>query len=65
MNTQQMRRVIRRELDELNHKIDAKIVRGRSYAAEARRHKDLLFRLYNLNKAPQRSWFGLVSTFLF
>jgi len=65
MNTISIKKRIRRELENLNDKIDAKIVRGRSYAREARRHKELLAELYNLNREASRSWFGAFSTFLF
>lgn len=65
MNTISLKKRIRRELENLNDKIDAKIVRGRSYAREARRHKELLAELYNLNRQTNRSFFGLVSSFLF
>ena len=73
MNTITLRRTIRTELEALNRRIDQKILRGLSYANEARRHKFLLARLYDLNRqisnVAQRNWFsrsfGLVSTFLF
>lgn len=60
-----LRQAIKRELEDLNHKIDSKIVRGRSYIREARRHKYLLSQLYGLNRVQQRNWFSFVSTFLF
>ncbi|HEY4515788.1 MAG TPA: hypothetical protein VJH67_01220 [Candidatus Paceibacterota bacterium] len=66
MNTISLKKRIRRELENLNDKIDAKIVRGRSYAWEARKHKELLCQLYNLNRqAVSGSWFGAFSTFRF
>jgi hypothetical protein len=55
---------IRKELDRLNRRIDEKIIRGLSYAQEARRHKQLIARL-----RPQKSFFSrsfsFISTLMF
>lgn len=50
-STYTLQKTIRRELDSLNRVIDAKIMRGLSYAREARKHKILLSKLYNLHRA--------------
>ncbi len=58
--------MIRREMSALNKRIDEKIIKGLSYAYEAKRHKFLKTQLSRLT--PQYSWFdrsmGFVSTFL-
>jgi hypothetical protein len=54
MSKQAFEKEIRKELDRLNRRIDEKIIRGLSYAAEARRHKQLIARL----RGPQVSWFS-------
>lgn len=64
-----MSKIIRSELQTLNERIDEKILRGLSYAREARRHKFLLSRLYDLKRRSENSWFnksfGFVSTLMF
>ncbi len=58
--------MIRREISALNRRIDEKIIKGLSYAYEAKRHKFLKSQLSRLT--PRYSWFdrsiGLVSSFL-
>ncbi len=49
-----MTQSIKRQLVLLNSKIDGKILRGKSYRAEARRHKMLLA---ELKRVQARSWF--------
>ncbi len=39
MNKEQFRKIIERELQEINKKIDIKILRGESYKKEAYEHK--------------------------
>ena len=71
---------IEREIERLNNKIDLKIIKGKSYFQEARRHKFLVTQIENLTRieAPvaietiiktKRSWFekagSLVTMFLF
>lgn len=46
-----LKTVIYKELDRLNAQIDKKIMRGRSYHKEARRHKDLLDQLRSASRA--------------
>lgn len=50
MNTKKYKKVLEREIDKLNQKIDLKILWGQSYREEARRHKALLERIYNKRK---------------
>lgn len=65
MSKQAFEKEIRKELDRLNRRIDEKIIRGLSYAAEARRHKQLIARL-----RPARTGFfsrslSFISTLMF
>lgn len=66
---------IEKELDRLNAKIDLRIIKGLSYAKEARRHKFLVTQLNNLTRieAPvaiktiinsKRSWFEKAGSFV-
>lgn len=70
MSKQNLEKVFRQELEVLNDVIDQKIIKGMSYAKEARRHKFLLSNIANLRRVSrvQSGWlsrsFGLVSTFL-
>ena len=54
MTQQQVYRVIVEEIAMLNKEIDLKIIKGRSYAEESRRHKVLLARLKHTS--PQPMW---------
>lgn len=54
MSKQEMTQSIKRQLVLLNSKIDGKILRGKSYRAEARRHRMLLS---ELQRVQTRSWF--------
>lgn len=58
MSKQNLEKTLREELDILNDQIDRKIIRGLSYAREARRHKFILSRINELRKAQHSSWFG-------
>ena len=55
-----MHKVIRRELEELNNKIDEKILKGLSYVREARRHKFLLSQLYGLRRSSNSFLYNLI-----
>jgi hypothetical protein len=44
---------INKELKKLNDRIDAKIIRGRSYEREAQRHKDLLSTLERISRESE------------
>ncbi len=46
-----LERTLRAQLETLNDIIDRKIVRGLSYAREAREHKQILTRLSNLKRS--------------
>ena len=64
MSKQNMERALRRELENINDKIDAKIIRGLSYVQESRRHKFIVNSLNNIKKTRVSSnWFG--KTFIF
>lgn len=66
MSTYKKLITLRKEIERLNDIIDAKIVRGRSYREESRRHKFLTSQKRALSQASFFSkTFNLVSTFLF
>ena len=54
MSTYELIQSTKRQIVLLNSKIDGKILRGKSYRAEARRHKVLLSELKRLEHRP---WF--------
>jgi hypothetical protein len=59
MSKQKLEKELRKELVALNRQIDAKILRGLSYAKEARQHKYLLASISNLRKYQSSvGWFG-------
>lgn len=49
MNKKTLFKEINKEIQVLNNKIDKKIIKGRSYEKEARRHKDLLYTLKRIH----------------
>ncbi len=57
MSKNNLEKVLRNELGALNNAIDWKIIQGRSYAQEARRHKYVVSTLRNIRKS-QMGWFG-------
>lgn len=63
MSKQEMTQSIKRQLVLLNSKIDGKILRGKSYRAEARRHRMLLAELKGLQQ--RTSWFAPSRSFSF
>ena len=54
MSKYNLERALVKELDVLNDIIDRKILRGLSYAREARRHKALLINLADLRRETRR-----------
>lgn len=59
MSKQNFEKALRRELGVLNEVIDQKIVKGLSYAKEARRHKFILNSLSDIRRAQTGSgWFS-------
>ncbi len=56
MSKYNLERMLRRELGTLNDIIDAKIIRGLSYAREARRHRFLQSSLYRLRQSDRSGW---------
>jgi len=55
MNKKTLFKEINKEIQTLNNRIDKKIVKGRSYEKEARRHKELLFTLKRIHEDSQNS----------
>ena len=55
MNKKTLFKEINKEIKTLNNRIDKKIVKGRSYEKEARRHKDLLITLKRIHEESQNS----------
>ncbi|MES2213440.1 MAG: hypothetical protein V4473_01195 [Patescibacteria group bacterium] len=68
MSKNTLEKTVRKEIEILNEQIDLKIIKGLSYAREARRHKFLVTQLSTLRPATRSGWFGrplkLVSTFV-
>lgn len=56
MSKQNLEKALRAELELLNNQIDAKIIRGLSYARESRRHKLILASIANLRREMRSSW---------
>ena len=52
MTKQQYFTIIEKQIQQLNDRIDAKIMHGLSYAAESKKHKELLRQLRLHKKAP-------------
>ncbi len=58
MSKQNFEKALRDELEVLNETIDRKIIKGLSYAAEARRHKAILSQILEIRRRDNRSsWF--------
>ena len=58
MSKQNIEKTLRRELRVLNEMIDQRIIRGMSYAKEAKRHKFILESLARMRKNESRVvWF--------
>lgn len=55
MSKQNLERVLKNELSQLNDIIDMKIIRGLPYGAEARRHKFVVSRISELRR-ERVSW---------
>ncbi|MEK7576864.1 MAG: hypothetical protein AAB482_04205 [Patescibacteria group bacterium] len=64
MSTSQYKNVILTELEKLNDRIDLKILRGKSYHTEARRHKSLLTQLNQIERVTKRAPVRFFSFFL-
>jgi len=58
MSKQNLEKALRAELELLNNQIDARIVRGLSYAREARRHKLVISTLAHLRREMRSNWFS-------
>lgn len=55
MSKTQLKNNVLREIESLNNRIDLKILKGRPYAKEARRHKMLLSQLNYMERGASRS----------
>ncbi len=68
MSKSKLIKTIQSELDLINEQIDLKIIRGRSYQKEARRHKFLISHLTQAIRNNNSSWMQktahMVSSFL-
>lgn len=65
MSTQYYRKVILQEIEKLNDRIDLKILRGKPYTKEARRHKSLLEQFnYFESQSRKKSHSGSFFSFL-
>jgi hypothetical protein len=62
MTKQNVEKALRNELQALNERIDAKIIRGLSYARESRQHKYVLQQLAAIRRSQNRmGLFGRMS----
>ena len=57
MSKQNLERTLRKELEFLNDIIDQRIIRGLSYAREAKRHKFILSNLSQIRRLERSGWF--------
>ena len=57
MSKYNLEKTLRNELGVLNDVIDRKIVRGLSYAREAKRHKYVVSNLSRIQRAERSGWF--------
>ncbi len=56
MSATQYQKVLERELTQLNKRIDLMILKGQSYVAEARKHREILMQLNRTKRST--SMFG-------
>lgn len=61
MSKHQIIRSLKREIKKINYVIDEKIIQGRPYYMESRRHKFLMSQLNRI--APRRSWLARSMSF--
>ncbi len=62
MSKRQLTSAVQRELEILNKRIDQKILRGLSYATEAKRHRMLVDRLISLNRHGEQSFLSRITS---
>jgi hypothetical protein len=62
MTKSELLKTVKRELRELNWRIDMKILRGLSYREEARRHRILLRQLEHLRGERSQGIFGKMAS---
>lgn len=69
MSKYELLKTVKKELRELNWRIDMKILRGLSYREEARRHRILLRQLEHLRRRSEQGIFskmaGAAAMFMF
>ncbi len=69
MSKQTLARTIRKEIKDINWRIDMKIIKGLSYREESRRHKILRMQLNRIQTTTGESWIGrlgaLANAFVF
>lgn len=66
MSQKEYLKMLQREIQKLNHKIDLKIIRGESYAKEAHDHKLILRKIrFNTRKSFFQRLFSARSKFAF
>lgn len=63
MSKQSLEKILRKELEVLNDQIDEKIIRGLSYAKEAKRHKFILSSLANIGRETKSNSGWLTKSF--
>jgi hypothetical protein len=62
MSKYNLEKTLRKELEILNNEIDRKIIKGLSYAQDAKRHKFIVSSLERLRRENNsRGWFGAFS----
>ncbi|HEY0220787.1 MAG TPA: hypothetical protein VGC58_01035 [Candidatus Paceibacterota bacterium] len=57
MQRKNLEKILMQELKVLNEQIDHRIIRGLSYAKEAKRHKYIMLSLINIRRS-RTNWFG-------
>ncbi|MDB5254370.1 MAG: hypothetical protein JWL80_436 [Parcubacteria group bacterium] len=57
MSKQNVEKMLKSELESLNTRIDQKIIKGLSYARDAKQHKYLLARIAQIRKASRPAFF--------
>ena len=63
MSKQNLEKILKKELEVLNDQIDEKIIKGLSYAREAKRHRFILSSLANIRRESRLNSSWLTRTF--
>ncbi len=64
MSNNKLINTIHAEIDRINESIDLKIIKGQSYAREARRHKFLLSHLTQAIRKDRTNWLQKTATMM-